>query len=422
MFSLLKNISVKQLAESLTLGFAQVMLWGGSFFLLSILGEPMMHETGWSHEYIYGALSVAILISGLISPFVGQKINFTNKNYILLFAGLVMAAGIATLAFSYNQWVFMLGWVIIGVAMGMGLYDALFASLGKKYGANAKQFIVQITLISGFTTTLVWPTLSFLLTRFGWRDACLMYAAALAVLILPIHYFTLFHSENKSTQKPQLNSETQQPTTAAFLHSSNVYYLLLINFKIGSVLMTGVYIYLIDILTNNHLSVNEAIAVGAMLGPSQVGVRALDMFLAPKTPIRTAIIAAFAILIGLTILHLNPSVAVIGVVMFGLGNGMRSILRGTLPLWIYGQESYALVIGKLARLPLIAQALTPFFGGLIILHFNTNVFLDILCGLALLNTLPVIILYKILETNSQTQQTVESYENNTTKRGELLCK
>lgn len=170
-----RRIINNQLIESIFLGVSQILLWGNSYFMIPILGSFIVKETGWSSHFIYSCFSISILISGLISPKVGKKINQLNHNYILLWSGIVMALGLFILSFSYHKITFILGWFVVGLGMGFGLYDALFASLGKKYGKNASVSIVQITLISGFATTIIWPLMAFINEEIGWRLTLIFY-------------------------------------------------------------------------------------------------------------------------------------------------------------------------------------------------------------------------------------------------------
>ncbi|UZR96655.1 MFS transporter [Chondrinema litorale] len=388
----LKKSDTIVLSSSFMLGLAQILLWGGSFFILTILAEPIMKDTGWSQQYVYGSFSLALMVSGLLSPKIGKFIHSLDKNIMLLYAGVVMGVGLITIGLAQNIYFFILGWAIIGIAMSMGLHDALFASLGKKYGMQASQFIIQITLISGFVTTIIWPILTYLVSTYGWRITCFIYAIALIVFIVPIHYLTIYTNGRTESIKNDLNK--LEGESISVTSNKSVYYLLLINFTIGSILMTGLYVHLIDILTNKNISLKEAIGISALLGPCQVGVRVLDIIFSKKTPIVTAVISSILVFSGLLILLFSPEISFLGIAFFGFGNGMRSILRGTLPLWIYGSDSYASIMGQLARFPLIAQALTPFIGGLIIQYFDITYFLEFLCGLAVLNILIMFILKK----------------------------
>lgn len=379
----------------MALGIGQILLWGGSYFILSVLAEPIMKDTGWSYQLVYGSLSLSLLISGLLLPKIGNIINAYERNFVLHYAGVVMALGLIVLGLSQHFVMFLAGWSIIGVAMGMGLYDALFASLGKKYGKGTSKVIVQVTLIASLAPTISWSFVSLLLSNYGWRTACFIYAAILVVTILPIHRFAFPSTGNKAAKLPRPDHKGAVPKEQ---FRSKIFYLLLINFTLGAILTTGIIIHLIDILLDKKMAMPTILSIVAFLGPSQAGVRVLDMLLPEKAPVKTAIISAVATLIGILLFFLDPKIAFLGIILFGMGNGMRSILRGTLPLSIFGQESYALVMGKLARVPLIAQALTPFIGGFLIQQFSVSVFLYTFCALAFIN---IILCFMIRKTIPQ---------------------
>jgi hypothetical protein len=342
-------------------------------------------------------LSLALLISGLLSPKIAKIIN--ANNFVLLYSGIAMGIGLIVLGLAQQYWTFLIGWVIIGVSMGMGLYDSLYATLGKKYGKEASKSIIQITLISGFAPTISWSFVSLLLHNFGWRNACFIYAIVLLIAIFPIHQFAFGLEENNDMEVLQTKNKK---TVSSEIFRSTLFYLLLSNFTTGAILMTGIGVYLIDILINKQIETSKAIGIAALLGPSQVGVRFLDLILPKKTPVKTAAISAIVILLGFLLLLFDPKFAFLGVIIFGLGNGMRTILRGTLPLSIFGQENYVFIIGKLARLPLIAQAATPFVGGFLIQQFGVLVFLYTLCALAFINISLILTIQKIISKQNGT--------------------
>jgi MFS family permease len=378
----MKSLNTASFFNNVAFGIGQILLWGGSLFLLAVLAEPIMKETGWPHQWVYGSLSLAMLVSGLLAPAIGRRINREDRNTVLLYSGIVMGAGLFLVAVSNHIVFFLCGWAVIGIGMAMGLYDALFASLGKRHGRSAGMAITQVTLISGFCSTVVWPLLSVLLEHHGWRTACMIYGAILIVVIFPMHKWALRSSKEIMEEAPGDSNENTSPQKDI---SSGTYYLLLTSFTISSILMTGIYVHLIDILTNKNISLKEAVGIGALLGPSQVGTRILEIVLPKRSPVKTAILASLAVFLGLSLLMLSPAIAIAGVIIFSMGNAMRSILRGTLPLWIYGSGSYASILGRLARPPLIAQAFTPFAAGYLIRNFGTAVFLQVLCVLALVN-------------------------------------
>ncbi|OMP76655.1 hypothetical protein BW716_24020 [[Flexibacter] sp. ATCC 35208] len=334
-----------------------------------------MQETGWSYQQVYGCLSLSLLISGLLLPAIGKMIQQYDQNFILHYTGIVMGIGLIMIGSAQSYLLFVLGWGVIGVGMGMGLYDALFASLGKLYGSKAKKVIVWVTLIASLAPSISWPFTSFLLHELGWRHTCFTFAGILMVGIYPIHKYIF---------RPTIIKETiTQRDSVSF--RSRIFYLLLANFTIGAIITTGVVVHLIDILSAKKIEMSVILMIVAFLGPSQSAARTLELMIANRSAVEMAFISTFAMLLGIGLLFFHPGLATIGIIIFGVGNGMRSVLRGTLPLAIFGPDQYPLVIGRLARMPLIAQAAAPFIGGFMIQQFGTTIYLCSLCALLLIN-------------------------------------
>ncbi|ACU61881.1 major facilitator superfamily MFS_1 [Chitinophaga pinensis DSM 2588] len=378
------------------LGIAQILLWGGSYFILSVLSKPIMQETGWSYQMVYSALSLALLISGLVLPRIGRIIDAYDKNYILKYAGVTMACGLILMGFSRHFVLYLFSWTIIGISMGMGLYDALFASLGKKYGPGTGKVIVQVTLIASLAPSISWYFLSLMLDTYSWRTVCFIYAAMLLLTIFPLYNFVFRQPGNTHSKRPVVRDTLQGSRE---ILKGQLYYLLLVHFTIGAVVTTGIIVHLIDILSDKSMSMTAVIGTVAFLGPSQAGVRVLELLVSRKSSLLSAVISGIAIMAGILLLSTAPIVAISGVIILGMGNGMRSILRGTLPLEIFGQKQYALIISKLARMPLIAQALTPFITGWLIQQFSVSVFLYIFCTLAFINIILCCIIIKQTKKN-----------------------
>jgi MFS family permease len=139
------------------LGIAQILAWGTSFYFPAVFAEPIVKETGWSLGSIVGGTSIGLLTAGLISPQVGRIIDVRGGRPVLLASSLFYAAGLALVGLSQALPVYWLAWVLIGFGMGTGLYDAVFAALGRMYGSEARGPITSLTLFGGFAGTVCWP-------------------------------------------------------------------------------------------------------------------------------------------------------------------------------------------------------------------------------------------------------------------------
>ncbi|MGD9424702.1 MFS transporter [Pantoea sp. NSTU24] len=378
------------IAAIFTLGCVQILSWGGSFYLMAVMANPIAAETGWSRQWIYGALSLGILVSGLLSPLAGRLIARTGGRLLLALSGLVMAAGLVIMAFSHALPLFLFAWVIIGVGMAMGLYDALFATLGTCYGGQARAAITGITLISGFCTTLAWPGTALLIHGFGWREASLIIAALMVACVLPAYLFALpaGHLTRSVKKRPA------QPATAEI--STALFWLLCAIFTLASVIMTAVSVQLITLLQASGHTLASALEISAVIGPCQVGSRIVDVAFKRSHPIRTAFFSVGLVALGLLLLAFMPQMALLSMVLYGAGNGLRAIVRGTLPLAMVKPESYAIVMGKMARPALMGQALTPLIGGYVFEKMGASATLWLLCALAIINVMLVMALKRRL--------------------------
>ena len=132
------------------LGIAQILGWGTSFYFPAVLAPPIVADTGWSFGWVVSGTSIGLLVAGLIAPRVGAVIDRRGGRPVLAVSSLLYATGLATIGLAPNLPVYLFGWVLLGGGMGTGLYDAVFAALGKLYGSEARTPITNLTLFGGF--------------------------------------------------------------------------------------------------------------------------------------------------------------------------------------------------------------------------------------------------------------------------------
>ena len=116
------------------LGVAQILAWGTSFYFPAVFAGPIVADTGWSLGFVVGGTSIGLLVAGLISPQVGRIIDVHGGRPVLLASSLFYAAGLIGIGLAPALPVYLFAWVLLGIGMGTGLYDAVFAALGRMYG------------------------------------------------------------------------------------------------------------------------------------------------------------------------------------------------------------------------------------------------------------------------------------------------
>lgn len=345
------------------LGLGQILVWGSSFYLIAVLARPIEVDTGWSYTIIAGGLSFGFLISGLVSPKVGRLIDQFGGRPVLAGSAVILSIGMALLAIAPNEIVYLLGWTVIGVGMGAGLYDPAFAALGRLYGDQARSAITMTTLWGGFASTLCWPLSQYMVSTVGWRGACLTYAAIDLLVVLPLYWFGL----PAERPRPSLPQAAAKAAGIVPPRLRLAFWLVAINTTVSAVVMTVISVHLIALLQARGATVVTAVALGSLIGPAQVGARLIEMWLARgHHPVWTMLIASVLPSVGLALLFGAPAIAGVGIVLYGAGSGLRSIARGSVPLAIFGRDGYATLMGRIAMPALIFQAAAPALGAVLL--------------------------------------------------------
>lgn len=373
------------------LGIAQILVWGSSYYLIAVLARPIQAATGWNYTWIAGGLSLGFLISGLASPKVGRLIDQFGGRPVLGCSAIILALGMVLLAVAPNELCYLGAWVVLGLGMGAGLYDPAFAALGRLYGDQARSAITLTTLWGGFASTLCWPLSQMLVNQIGWRGTCWAYAAIDLAIVLPLYLFGL-------PREPRHPPATRATAKAAGIVPANMrlsFWLVAINTTVSAVVMTVISVHLIALLQDGGASAAAAVALGALIGPAQVGARLVEMVLARKYhPVWTMGIATILTAAGLALVFAAPAFAAAGILLYGTGAGLRSIARGSVPLAIFGRDGYATLMGRLAMPALIAQSAAPALGALLLNATGPSGTLLAMVALAALNLASVLPLLK----------------------------
>ena len=362
------------------LGVAQILAWGSSYYLTAVVAKPIAADTGWPMAWIVGALSLGLLISGLVSPKVGQLIEAHGGRPVLAASAALLAVGLLVIGLAPALPVFVAGWAVLGVGMGAGLYDPAFAALGRMYGEQARSAITRVTLFAGFASTVCWPLSAFLVERAGWRGACLTYAAVALLVILPLYLLGL------PREARCLPARSIIPAGAPVRGRRLVLVTFATIMTLASVVTTVVSVHLITLLQARGLGLAEAVGLGALLGPAQVAARVLEAAFGRRHhPVWTLVISTVAVSAGLGMLVGDSAMIAAGLILYGAGSGIRSIARGTVPLALFGREGYAALMGRLAAPTLVAQAASPAIGTVLMEQFGASGTMGALCAAAVIN-------------------------------------
>lgn len=352
-----------------TLGVAQTLAWASSYYLPAMLARPMARELGVSEPTVFAAFSAALIVSALIGPHSGRRIDRWGGRPVLMATSLLFALGLALMALAGGPVGLCAAWLVMGAAMGSGLYEAAFASLVRLYGHDARGAITGITLIAGFASTVGWPLTAALEHGFGWRGACWAWAALHLVVGLPLNAWLPGAEQPAVPVVGTAPSETNAPSTEPPLRTAA---LLAWVFAVTWFVSTAMAAHLPRLLDAVGTAPGAVIAIGALVGPAQVAGRLLEFgFLRRLHPLHSARVAALMHPLGAALLALlgAPAAAAFAL-LHGAGNGILTIAKGTLPLALFGPAGYGHRQGLLVMPARLAQALSPWLFGLLLADFG----------------------------------------------------
>lgn len=365
------------------LGVTQIFGWGSSFYLPAVLATPIAVDMEWSLTVVAGGFSLALLMSGIGAPTVGRLISHYGGRPVMAGGFLLLASGLFVLGGASSLLVYLGAWTVIGLGMSASLYDAAFSTIGRIFGSGARRAITTLTLFGGFASTVFWPISAFLVETFGWREACWTYALLHVLISAPLLVFTL--PRERSLPQSGTARKRSLPLMASPNDRSSLIILTTV-LVIGGLIFSMFSVHLLALLQVSGLSLPAAVALGAMIGPSQVAGRLVEMAVGFRYhPLWTLMTATVLILSGLILLALGLTLPAVALFLYGVGNGIWSIAKGTVPLALFGTKRYPAIMGRLAMPVLIVQAAAPTVGAALLTWTGARETLMLLAGFGLLN-------------------------------------
>jgi len=369
----------------LVLGINQTLSWGMTFYLPAIVAAPVAKGLDAPSWAVLGAFSWALLVTGACAPRVGHWIDRFGGRGSLILSVVVIAVGQAMLAVAPGLAVWYTGWTVIGVGMAMGLYDAAFATTAGLLGRDAGPTITGITLVAGFASSVFWSVGAALIGALGWRGLLLSYAGLMLVVNLPMVALLVPPAPPRS-RDPVQGAPTGRPAIDRRAVACLAGF-----FTVRWFITSAIAVNILKLLQGVGLSLPEAVAVAALIGPGQVAGRIAEWTIGPRISLLArARLGALLFPLGSAVLALGGPVAATGfALLYGMSNGILTINRGTLPLALFGPAGYATMLGWLAVPVLLAQATAPTLAAPLVAALPA---LDVLLGAGALAAAAVLLL------------------------------
>jgi hypothetical protein len=341
------------------LGIAQIVSWGTLFYAIAVLGPAMRDAIGTSDVALFGGFTCGLFASGVVSPWVGRRIDAHGGRGVLVAGSALGALACATLALAQGPIAMLAGWMLAGIAMAATLYDPAFATLHRVSGTSYRRAVTALTLFGGFASTVFWPLSQYLLETIGWRAAFAVYALLHAFLCLPLHAWCV---PGGSVRIPAAAGGAA-PSAGALPADGAVFAWLAGALALATFVSSALSAHLIELLTATGVDARDAVLVGALIGPMQVAGRIMEFVFTRHVRALTVGTLAFTLL-ALALLLLAQVrgawiVALAFAVLYGWSNGVMTIVRGTVPAELFGHRGYGVLLGRLALPQFVAKAIAP---------------------------------------------------------------
>ena len=350
------------------LGITQIISYGSVFYSFSLLMQPLQLALGATKSMTVGAFSFALVVAGLCATYVGATIDRIGGRMVMTTGSI--AAGLLLVALSCVESIIGLYvvYACLGATMAAILYEPAFAVLTRLFRANARRAITMLTLFGGLSSTVFWPLTQLLMAHFGWRDTLLILGAMNLLACAPLH-LRFLPGRARQTEVGATGGQEKDSKSLREVVREPAFYFLGGAFVANGLIFSAMSVHMLQMMQSKGLSVAAAALVGALVGPMQVSGRIIELTVGQRFSIvRVGLLAMGLLPVALLVfatsgVHLWPLVTF--ALLYGLSNGVITIVRGALPAQLFGREHYGAVSGALAVPQMFALASGPFLVALV---------------------------------------------------------
>lgn len=338
------------------------MGYGALYYAYAILLPEMAHDLDMTLTTIFGVLSMALFFGGFLAPIAGKLTDRFGGRLVMTFGSLV--SGLALMLLGKVEGLISLFALILLVEAGamFVLYNVAFAAVARlDLTVPTQRSISIITLFGGVASTIFWPLTLWIFNGFGWQTAWVILGFAYLITCVPLHYFGL-RGALKDLDAPKPD-QTPWPELTGEARKRGMLWMV-ISFIFSGYLMGAVMtLWVTNVQDLGHSAAMAALA-GAVIGPFKTVGRFFEMLVSRNMyPLVTYALALALTMTGfLTLLTFGftlPGV-IVAAALYGMGDGIKTIARGTLPLALFGEKGYGARLGWISFVQMGVNASAPF--------------------------------------------------------------
>ena len=352
-------------AAVVALGITQITAWGTSYYCLGVLAGPISQDTGWSRGFVFLGFTVALLTMGMVSRAVGRAIDRYGGRAVMTLGTVLVSVGLFALAGVRDQAAYLVVWAFLGLGMRLCLYDAAFAALVQVVPSRGRMAISYLTLFGAFASSVFWVVGHALNEQVGWRQTLVLFAVINLVVCLPLHWLGLARRERAEAAAFPTGAAPASPDGAPLEGRARSVAMVLfaLIMSLNGFVFGVISVQLVPLLEAAGLATAAAVWVASMKGVAQFGGRVVEILFARNLRAITVGRIAVGILPASLLLLLtgtgHPALIVAFTLLMGASQGVITIVRGAVPLALFGAKGYGAVLGAIATPVLVVNAASP---------------------------------------------------------------
>ncbi|MBV8407734.1 MAG: MFS transporter [Alphaproteobacteria bacterium] len=378
------------------LGFTQIVGWGSTYLMPSVLGRHIEESLGIPSEAVFGGITVMFGVGALLSPRIGRLIDRTGARSIMAWGSVLYALSLAALAFSQGLITYLACWIGLGIASTLALSTPSSIAIAQVAGSRARQAIGMLTIVGGFASTVFWPLTGAVDAALGWRNTLLLYAAVHLLACAPIHLLVL---PRKPPSHATAAASAPAPVGVPSHVRPRVFLLLSLTLSTGAFVFTGAMVHMIEFLRGLGHDAATAVFLASLIGPSQVSIRIFELLFGHRYSIMNSAVFGSAMLPFALALALidggSFTVAAIAILSYGTSNGLKAVQRATLPLALFGRGQFGAYMGRLALPQGIVSAVAPPAIAAVLSSYGTTAALWLSFAAATLSLISMVLLARL---------------------------
>ncbi len=345
------------------LGITQTIGYGTLYYAYAVLLPFMAKDLGLTLSQVFGVLSLGLFFGGLLSPVAGIWVDRFGGRWVMTLGSTV--AGVALILISLvetSKQLFLA--VLLAEAAGMFvLYDVAFASVARMdVKLPAARSISIITLFGGVASTIFWPLTLWIHDATSWQQTWVILGIFTLVTCVPLHLWVLAGPQKDPDAPPAPGAQAWPELTGAARRRGMLW--MVISFILSGYVMGAVMtLWVTNVEDMGHSAAMAALA-GAVIGPFKTIGRLLEMIVSRDLYPRVTYLLSLSLMLGgfavLLILGVTVPGVLLAAAIYGMGDGIKTIARGTLPLALFGPRGYGARLGWISFVRMGLNASAPF--------------------------------------------------------------